>query len=267
VPEGHTVHGHARRLAALFGDRRLAVSSPQGRFGTGARLLDGRILRTTTAHGKHLFLGFDDERWLHVHLGLFGTWRFGDGPPPDPRGAVRVALASADAWAHLRGPTACDVLATDEVTAVRNRLGADPLRADADARGAGERLRRSRSSVAVLLMRQDLVAGVGNVYRAESLFRARIDPHLPGRALPESSWNALWSDLVTLMRDGLRRGRIVTTRPQHRTRRSGIARGEDAYYVYRRAGLACRICGTAVRAEPLGGRTLYHCPGCQVSSG
>ncbi len=277
MPEGHTVHGNARRHLQTFGGRRLAADSPQGRFEAGAARLDGQVLVGASAHGKHLFLGFGedpDERahaYLHVHLGLYGKWLFGTGEPPEPRGAVRVRLVAkedgehAGAWAELRGPTACEVLLPDEVALVRARLGADPLRRDNDLPGTAARIARSRTSIGVLLMQQDVVAGVGNVYRAEALFRARQDPHTPGRSLEPGVWDAMWTDLVVLLRDGLKRGRIVTTQPADRGRRSGTVRREDAHYVYKRTGLPCRVCGTPVLSEPMAARTLYFCPVCQAA--
>jgi formamidopyrimidine-DNA glycosylase len=263
VPEGHTVHRLARQHKAVFGGQEVAVASPQGRFGAGADLLDGRRLTGAEAHGKHEFLRFDGGRWLHVHLGLYGHWTFGVGEPPPPRGAVRVLLAAPQAWAELRGPTACEVLTRPEVLAVRARLGADPLRRDADPAAAGDRIRRSRTPVGTLLMQQEIVSGVGNVYRAESLFRGRLDPWRPGRDLAPDRWDALWADLVTQLRDGVRRGRIVTTDPADRPRPRGAVPREDAHNVYRRPGEACRICGASVVAEPMAGRTLYRCPTCQ----
>ena len=183
--------------------------------------------------------------------------------PPEPRGAVRLRLVGEDGWADLRGPTACEVLDPDAVAAVRDRLGEDPLRADADPAAAWDKIRRSRTPVGALLMRQDVVAGVGNVYRAEALFRAGIDPHRPGREVSAQEWDDLWQDLTTMMRAGVRAGRIVTTEPADRDRRSGRASREDAYYVYRRGGLPCRRCGTPVVAESFVARTLYRCPACQ----
>ena len=113
-------------------------------------------------------------------------------------------------------------------------------------------------------MRQDIVAGIGNIYRAEVLFRARLEPHRPGRALEPERWEALWRDLGALMRGGVRVGRIVTTEPGHRARRARPASRGDATYVAHRAGAPCRICGEPVLAEPMGGRTLYWCARCQT---
>ncbi len=77
---------------------------PAGRFAEGAALLDGHVLQKADAKGKHLFLGFDDQRWLHVHLGLYGKWVFGSVPAPAPVGQVRVRIESAASYADLRGP-------------------------------------------------------------------------------------------------------------------------------------------------------------------
>lgn len=261
MPEGHTLHRLARAQRARFAGRIVRVSSPQGRF-TDATLVDGRVLDGVTAHGKHLFAAFGDCV-VHVHLGLFGKVAAGDGDPPAPVGAVRMRWVADSGWSDLRGPTACEVLSPSEVDAIHARLGPDPLAARPDGTRAFARIARSRAPIAGLLMDQAVVAGVGNVYRAEILYRHRVDPYLPGRLLDESRWHPLWGDLVTLMRAGLRSGRIVTTEPADRQRRSGRAQHEDAHYVYRRAGLPCRICGTAVQMQQLAARTLYWCPLCQ----
>ena len=263
VPEGHTIHRLAREHAARFAGRRIAVTSPQGRFADGAALLDGRELERTDAYGKHLFLGFTAERWLHVHLGLYGTWTFGPVPAPAPRGALRLRLVADSYYADLRGATACEVITPAEKSSIERRLGPDPLRPRPDPERAWSRLARSRSPVGQLLMDQAVVAGVGNVYRAELLFRARLDPMRPGRAVPRAVFDALWSDLVAAMRAGLRTGRIVTTLPADRPGR-GRVRREDSHYVYRRGGLPCRVCGTAVASSVLAGRNLFWCPSCQV---
>jgi formamidopyrimidine-DNA glycosylase len=243
------------------------VSSPQGRFAAGAALLDGRVLEEVFSYGKHLFARFGGDT-LHVHLGLYGTFTGGTGSPPVPRGALRMRWEGtgpdgAGVWADLRGPTACEVLATPEVEAILVRLGPDPLRPKADPLVAHRRIARSRTAIGALLMDQSVLAGVGNVYRAELLFRHGVSPFRPGRGLDGDAWAGMWADLVTLMKAGVRLGRIVTTRPEHRARRRGPAQREDAHYVYRRTGLPCRVCGTEVRTEVMVGRNLYWCPVCQ----
>ncbi|WP_432573531.1 Fpg/Nei family DNA glycosylase [Kineococcus sp. SYSU DK005] len=265
MPEGHTVHRLAQDLGERFGGHRLSVDSPQGRFAQGAALLDGRTVRGTDAHGKHLLVDFGAERLLHVHLGLYGKWAFGAGEPPEPRGAVRLRLSGEPGWAELRGPTACEVLTADGAAALHARLGQDPLRADADPGRAFEVVRRSRVAVGALLMQQEVVAGIGAIYRAEVLFRCGVEPHRPGREVTAAEWDALWEDTVRLMRAGVRANRIVTTRPAHRAHPRGEPPEEDRFYVYRRGGQPCRLCGTPVRHEQMVARHLFWCPTCQPS--
>ncbi|MFC5996728.1 Fpg/Nei family DNA glycosylase [Pseudonocardia hispaniensis] len=267
MPEGHTLHRLARLHRRRFGRAPVRVSSPQGRFAQSAALLDGAVLTGVDAHGKHLFHRYGPDRVVHVHLGLYGT--FDDAPLPatEPRGQVRMRLVGATHYADLRGPAACELLTDDEVAALRARLGPDPLRRGADPDRAWARITRSRAPLATLLMDQSVVAGVGNVYRAELLFRHRIDPLLPGRALPRETWDAMWNDLVALMRAGARRGRIDTVRPEHDPRRRGEPGRQDRHggevYVYRRAGQECLVCGTAVTHAAHAARNLFWCPTCQ----
>jgi endonuclease-8 len=263
VPEGHTIRHQAREHLARFGGRPVHLTSPQGRFTEGAALLDGRVLEQVDAYGKHLFLRFAGDLWLHVHLGLYGAWTFGRTPPPPARGALRVRLEADGSYADLRGAIACEVQTDDDRRAILSRLGPDPLRPRSDPSLAWARIAHSRSPIGLLLMDQTVVAGVGNVYRAELLYRARIDPHRPGRLVTHEEWDALWADLVVQMKAGLRTGRIITTRPEDRDRPTGRVRDEDAHYVYRRTGLPCRVCGTLVATEVMGGRNLFWCPYCQ----
>lgn len=263
MPEGHTVHRLAREHQRTFGGQQLRASSPQGRFADGAALIDGHVLRRTEAWGKHLLHHYAGGPLLHVHLGLYGKFSGGTGAPPPPRGALRLRLTGDAHWADLRGPTACELLLPAERTELLARLGPDPLRRDVDPARAFGRLSRSKTSIAALLMDQKVVAGIGNVYRAELLFRHRLDPFRAGRLVDEATWAAMWGDLVTLMTAGVRTGRIVTVRAEDRPRKRGVLSREEAVYVYRRAGLPCRLCGTEIRAEVVVGRNLFWCPGCQ----
>ena len=263
MPEGHTLHRLARSHRERFAGRVVRVSSPQGRFAAGAALVDGRLLDDVTAYGKHLFAWFGD-RVVHGHLGLYGKFTSGVGAAPPPRGALRMRWETDDAWTDLRGATACEVLSPDEVELIIARLGPDPLVARPDGGPAFDRLHRSRVAVGALLMDQRVIAGIGNVYRAEVLYRQLLSPFRQGRDVTAAEWEPLWTDVVTAMRAGLRSGRIVTTRPEDRPRRSGRVRQEDAHYVYRREGLPCRRCGTPVSRQVMATRNLFWCRTCQA---
>lgn len=263
MPEGHTIHRLARDHTPLLAGRPVAASSPQGRFAAGAQLLDGRALERVRPYGKHLFYEFDGDVLLHVHLGLYGSWTTGRHPAPEPKGALRLRLSTDEHWLDLRGPTACELFSPADRDRVLARLGPDPLHRGADPAPAWERIGRSRTPIGALLMDQSVLAGVGNVYRAEVLYRAGLSPFRPGREVPERIWDGMWEDLRVLLRAGVRAGHIVTTAREDRDRRSGPPRREDRFYVYRRHGLPCRRCGTEVRTEPMAGRNLYWCPVCQ----
>jgi endonuclease VIII len=266
VPEGHTLH----RLAALhtrrYVGRPVAVSSPQGRFATSAELVDGRVLESAEAHGKHLFHHYGPDLVVHVHLGLYGKLSDDRLPAAEPRGQVRMRMIGETHYADLRGPTACELLTDAEVDAIHARLGADPLRADADPDRAWARISRSRAPLATLLMDQSVIAGVGNVYRAEALFRHGLDPQLPGCRLTRKCWDELWADIVDLLHDGVRRGKIETLRPEHdpRLRDMGVGPCARTAYVYKRTGEPCLVCGTPVAHARHLARNLFWCPACQA---
>ncbi|WP_298251307.1 Fpg/Nei family DNA glycosylase [uncultured Arthrobacter sp.] len=293
MPEGHSVHRLARQFSSVFGGARLSASSPQGRFSEGAARLDGATMVSALAHGKQMFLRFDNDLVLRVHLGLYGAWSFGGDAtfrgassigaprrvgeselrgdvgtagqdtyagPPEPVGAVRVRLVSDNGWADLRGPTACEVITPDEERAARSRLGPDPLQADADGTVFGRKLMSSITPVGIQLMNQAVIAGIGNIYRAEVLFLQGIDPWRPGKQIREDEAAGIWGDAVRLMRDGVREGRIVTTTAEARNGRLGRA---APTWVYKRGGEPCRRCGTPILVSEMAARTVFWCPQCQ----
>ncbi|MDF0529691.1 Fpg/Nei family DNA glycosylase [Tsukamurella sp. 8F] len=269
MPEGHTLHRLARDHTDLFAGRRVAVSSPQGRFAAEAARVDGLVFERAEAWGKHLWHHYTPDRRgaaapiVHVHLGLYGTFTDFDRPEP-PVGQVRMRIAGPDGGTDLRGPTACELVTEEQVDAVLARLGPDPLRSDADPEAAWRRISKSARPIGALLMDQKVIAGVGNVYRAEVLFRAGIDPYRPGRAVTREEFDALWADLVALMPIGVERGRMHVVRAEHDHGAPSYAPDRPRTYVYRRAGEPCRVCGRPVVTEVMDARNLFRCPTCQT---
>lgn len=192
--------------------------------------------------------------------------RLGDeieGFPPEPIGQVRARLLTADAVADLRGPTRCEVVSGAEVQDVVDRLGPDPL---VDSARAGERrfvevASRKAQPIALVLMDQTVVSGIGNVYRAELLFRARIDPFRLARDLTEEQLRGLWRDWTRLLRIGVETGYMLTMDTRSETRRAAqLASRDDRHWVYKRQGLPCRVCRTEIAMTEIGARKLYWCP-------
>lgn len=266
MPEGHVIHRLAAGLTDAFAGRPVAVTSPQGRF-PAAALLDGSTLTSVEALGKHLFLTFDPAALVHVHLGLIGRFHLGPSGPVQAAATLRLRLDDGVRVAELRGPQTCELLSEEGRRGLQATLGPDPLRADADPETGWRRVSRSPRPIASLLLDQRVAAGVGNIYRAEVLFRQRLNPAMPGSSVSRRTWLRVWSDLVTLMAEGVRTGRIDTVRPEHAPEATGRAPRQDRHggevYVYRRAGLPCLVCGRPVRSERAEGRTLYWCPRCQ----
>lgn len=271
MPEGHTLRRLADDLDAAFAGSLVRVGSPQGRFEADAAILDGTRLLGADSVGKHLFVEFDHDHLVHVHLGLIGGFEVHTDVEeiPLPVGQVRLRIVRADlsAYGDLRGATQCELIGPARRDEIVARLGPDPLRADADPDRAWRRIKASHRSIGDLLMDQAVLAGVGNVYRAEVLFRHRIHPLRPGNTLRVSQWRAIWADLVDLMREGVISNRIDTVRPEHTPEAMGRDPRQDDHggevYVYRRTGQPCLVCGAPVRTEVLAGRNSFWCFQCQ----
>ena len=190
--------------------------------------------------------------------------------PPEPIGAVRVRLLTEVTCADLRGPTACEILHPEEVQAAINKLGPDPILDPGKAAEDRfvEKVLKKPTPICLLLMDQTVVAGIGNVYRAELLFRARLNPHIPGRDLPEATVRALWKDWAKLLKIGVETGQMMTMDGLSKEAYDGaMASRADRHWVYHRTGEPCRVCGTPIVMEEIGGRKLYWCPVDQAGEG
>ena len=261
MPEGHTIHRLARDLNRTLGRRPVQATSPQGRFSGGAAAIDGCVLESAQAWGKYLFCDFGTGDVLHVHLGLIGKFRRRAFPPEEPIGEVRLRLVGEDTTWDLSGPTRCELVDPDDQVRIVAKLGPDPLRSDADPGAARARLSRTARPIGATLLDQSIIAGIGNVYRAELLFLCGIHPARPSDTISDDEFDGLWERTVDLLRIGERLGRIVTTDPDEIGTPRGRMRRDDRLYVYHREH--CRRCGDPLRTDPIGGRPISWCPTCQ----
>lgn len=257
MPEGHTIHRAARDLRRALAGQSLDVTSPQGRFSGGASVLDGRECQSVEAYGKHLMIGFDGEIWLHVHLGLFGRIRRRKLPLVEPKGAVRVRLVSSTHVVDINGPTICENLERPALDQVLSRIGPDVLRDDADVKRALDRIGRSRAPIGRLLMDQSVIAGIGNIYRTELLWRAGLHPDLPGKTIDRAKLVALWEDARRLLALGVKRNAIIT---------SDVAVNSKTKYRERTnifGKSVCPACAAEIEKIDIAGRRAFVCNSCQ----
>ena len=268
MPEGHTVHRMAKDQAKTFAGQTIIVSSPQGRFEKEARLLNKKMLVGVEAHGKHLFYQWANPKAkrpritvMHVHLGLYGKFRLQKNPPPEPRGAVRVRLIGDDHAIDLNGPTRCEILDKTQLQTLKNRLGQDPLRADADPNIAWQRIEKTKKALGSVLLDQSIIAGIGNIYRAEILFLLGIDPERPSRELKRSQFDELWQLTSDLLKIGLKYNRIITVPADQVSKPPSRLKRDERVLVYKKT--KCGRCGTRIRKFDLGARTMYACRKCQ----
>ena len=262
MPEGHSVQIFANDFNKKFKGSVVHVDSPQGRFSSEAKLIDGQILLGAKAIGKQMFLKFDNGLTCRIHLGIYGKWRFTEDLEKHMPGQVRVRFFNEQFLADLRGPTICAVIDKRTVKEIENRLGPDPT--NSDPRGLQrqrfvDRVSNSSSPIGILLMNQEVISGIGNVYRAEILFRAQISPHVAGKSLSIEQIEGIWNDSVKLMKVGVATGFMITRedRLKKRTQKA------DRNYVYKREGERCLRCEAIIQIELMATRKLYWCPGCQ----
>jgi endonuclease VIII len=243
VPEGDALHRAARRLQPLVGQR-LEVESPNPRAqatGVAARV-DGRVLESVEAVGKNLLLRFEGGLVVRSHLRMTGRWRI------KPRGSERAGLP----WLVLRGDELEGVLWNGPVLTLESRnvrrLGQDVLAAEFDPDAAVRRLRGAAEAwLGEALQDQRLVAGIGNMWMAETLWTIRVSP-----------WHRVRDVSDEVLREAVETARMLM--------QDALVTGRPGRQVYRRAGRPCRRCGTIVRSRGQGeeNRTAYWCPGCQA---
>lgn len=262
MPEGHAIHRLARDHTRDLAGAPVRATSPQRRFLQGAARLDGMVAERFEAWGKHEFAFFASGDVLHVHLGLIGRWARRPSPPAPPVGQIRIRLEGDEhAW-DLAGPAICTLITPEEVDARVAKLGPDPLRRDADPGRFVRRVRRSATPIGTLLLDQTVIAGIGNVYRAEVLWERRIHPLRPGRSISEDDLVTMWDWLAHQLRIGVRRNRIVTIDPAELGKPIGMVRRGEGVAVYHQE--SCRRCQGPIATLEVAGRRIEACGACQT---
>ena len=245
MPEGDSLHRAARRLQPLVG-RRIEAESPNPRAQAlrVAEQIDGRVLESVAAHGKNLIFRFEGGVVLRSHLRMTGRWTL------TPRGTPR----RGSPWLVLRSDRAEGILWNGPVLELHTRniarLGPDILERPPRIDAMLERMRRADATrwFGETLLDQSVVAGIGNMWLAEALWRAELSPWRRLRDVPDDDRRRALDAAAELMRASVD------------DRRTG------GHQVYRRVGRPCPRCGGRVRSWGQGddNRMTYWCPGCQA---
>ena len=264
MPEGDTIYRAAARLRRVLDGRVLDDASVDERYVDPRRLdgapVAGRTVTRIETRGKHLLIHLDDERVLHTHLGMTGTWDIyaADDRWRKPSRQAALRLATGDRVAVCFSPKTLEVLTATGLRRHRwiSRLGPDILTDPFDEDEALERLRRHRSvAIGVAMLDQSLVCGIGNVYKSEALFVTGMHPFDLVGAFDEETLRALVQKTRALMRRNL----------EGYPRKTRFSRDGSRAHVYGRSGEPCHRCGTRIDMRRQGdlGRSTYWCPRCQ----
>jgi formamidopyrimidine-DNA glycosylase len=253
LPEVDEAAGRLRLATVGKGIRALRVLHPslaRRLPQTVADALSGARVRAVDRRGKHQLIRLADGRTLHVHFRMTGDWVFDRSDAALPRFA-RAAIDLDDGTRVILEDSRA--LSTIDVHAAgvepQLALGPEPLDDALDTAWLRDALRRRRGAIKPTLLDQRVIAGLGNIYAAESLWRARIDPRQAAAALSDAQ-------LLTL-RKAIRA--VIVRATGARYRRAGASR----FDVYDREGKRCRRCATSIERITQAGRSTYFCPSCQ----
>jgi len=256
--EGDGCHRVAAEHRKWLVGRRFKATSPNKRFAAGARLImkAGGFLQKIEVHGKNMFYFFGKKGGksgvvMHVHFGMAGAFAVYKEEAPETTPSTRLRLEDVETTggkprlcAHLSAMTVEHGTVSSLYARVIAKLGPDPLREDAEPSRflAFCAAQKSNKNIGAVLMDQSALAGVGNIYRTETLYEAGIHPEQPANTLSVAELTKLWNIIVKQMQDGFKTGSIW-----------GKKSGPQCYD---RSNSAC---GGTVKEWTMGGRNVFAC--------
>lgn len=275
MPELPEVETYVRELEPLLRGRtvrRAAVSWPRTIAAPGVaefeREMAGRRFTSFGRRGKYMLLGLEDGRTLIVHLRMTGRLLLASSEvEPGPHIHVVFTLDEGEQLLYQDARKFGRLWLVPEPAAVLAKLGPEPLDEDAPAEVLAARLARRKAAVKTLLLDQSIVAGVGNIYADEALFRAGIHPLRPGASLNAGETERLWEAVRSVLAEGIAgRGSSLggSELQNYLPPSGGIGSYQEQHQVYGRAGEPCRVCGTPIVRVVLNQRSAHFCPHCQA---
>lgn len=213
------------------------------------------------AKGKHLFVQWEQNGTLHIHLGLYGRVRRYRETDREARGQIRVRFTSDEVTTDFHGPNRCELLASEAATRKQAQLGEDPLRSDSEPRKFVAKLRTTRLPIGAVLLDQSVIAGLGNIYRSEVHFLCQIHPSRPSNEITEDEAILIWKSSCELLKIGLKYNRIIIP-PVGGTRKSlGRSLKNERLQIDKKE--LCVRCSTKVESWNLAQRKVFACSTCQ----
>jgi formamidopyrimidine-DNA glycosylase len=228
------------------------------------RACAGRRIEAVERRGKYLMLRLEGGRWLVMHLRMTGNIVLGEPRADVPylRAVIRLEGRRALLFTDARRFGTAVVLDDDDVEEyMALRAGVEPLSEELTAERIGELAEGRRAPLKSFLMVQSGIAGIGNIYADEALWRAELHPLSPAGSMRPEHWERLREGIVATLEAGLRNGGASID--DYRDSRGEEGTMQDEFLVHTREGLACPRCGTEIRRIVVGGRSTYFCPGCQ----
>ncbi len=263
MAEGHAVIRWARALGVLVGEPLAQVRLPK-RWGERGLALIGRHLSNVETRGKHLLLHLNNGETLHTHAMQYGSWQIGERSMALRKAATYVRLrlvTTAHEAVFYHGPV-IELLTADELSnhGALLSLGPDVMSPTFDRDEAARRVHAAgERPIGDVVVDQRVVAGLGNIFKSEGLFLARIDPRRAAASVAWAELDLLWTELIPIMWKGTERyGKTTTTPPN-------MQQAGHLHWVYRRQRKPCLRCGTPIEMVRQGdlNRSTYFCPHCQ----
>jgi formamidopyrimidine-DNA glycosylase len=228
------------------------------------RAAAGRRIESVGRRGKYLLLGLEGGRWLVMHLRMTGNFVLAD-PGPDPphlRARFRLDDGRELLFTDARRFGTAVVLEDGELDDYLSaRAGIEPLTGELSAEAIGRLAAGRRAPLKSFLMSQSGVAGIGNIYADEALWRAELHPLSPAGSMRPEHWEALRAGIVGALDAGLSNGGASVD--DYRDARGERGTMQEEFLVHTREGEPCLRCGTEIRRIVIAGRSSYFCPGCQ----
>jgi formamidopyrimidine-DNA glycosylase len=231
---------------------------------TVERACAGRRIEAVERRGKYLMLRLDGDRRLVMHLRMTGNVVLGDagGDVRFLRAIIRMEGGRVVRFTDARRFGTAVVLDDDDLEEyMALRAGVEPLTEALTAERIGELAAGRRAPLKSFLLMQSGIAGLGNIYADEALWRARLHPLSPAGSMRPEHWERLRAGIVGALEAGLDNGGASID--DYRDARGAEGSMQDEFCVHTREGLPCHRCGTEIRRIVAGGRSTYFCPGCQ----